>query len=544
MATKLELTWDKATHRWCKVYLGKKHYLGYGKSKSDRTSYEAALEKWAVLKAEIDATVEKPHRREYEQAIHLRREMLNWLTLEQDNREQYDLRVQAENRLRPVGPAPYKQCPGCHVYIPAEKPLCPKCGHAVTEPPESPFALLDQWPTFQQAHDRIAKELDQLNRQFARTIPPELDKPGTLPIDPLAYRPYAERMFWAENLTCLRQYEKWIGGPDNPERTVGGQIDAYLAARKTEARAGQISPQRFKVMESNLAHFKQTYGEVAMEHFNGNQLSAYHATLLQNVTAGKWTATYAKMFLTDVKTFVNWLDRMEVIDHVPKIMRSLKIDLDEAEPIGLTVDEVKTLLNGKPGEKIQGATGKTRLYILLMLNCGYTQKDIGDLQPSQVDWTNGRIERKRSKTRKKKNVPKVNYKLWPDCFDLMKEFGARTGERVVLNDRGKPLRDMTFNGKERDGLHTGDSIRKAIVSLCTTLNIDPIQPKRFRKTSATLLFNHPQYRQFHELFLGHAPKTIAEKHYVGNEVQVLDEALKWLGQQYGLMPPSIAPSVE
>jgi hypothetical protein len=41
---KLKLTWAKGLNLWCKVYRGKKYYLGKGKSKSDMNSYRIALE--------------------------------------------------------------------------------------------------------------------------------------------------------------------------------------------------------------------------------------------------------------------------------------------------------------------------------------------------------------------------------------------------------------------------------------------------------------------------------------------------------------------
>ena len=48
---------------------------------------------------------------------------------------------------------------------------------------------------------------------------------------------------------------------------------------------------------------------------------------------------------------------------------------------------------------VTNTSDRTKLYILLMLNCGMTQKDVADLQKTEVDWDAGYISRKRSKTR-------------------------------------------------------------------------------------------------------------------------------------------------
>jgi hypothetical protein len=36
-----------------------------------------------------------------------------------------------------------------------------------------------------------------------------------------------------------------------------------------------------------------------------------------------------------------------------------------------------------------------------------------------------------------------------------------------------------------------------------------------------------------ELYLGHAPRTITQRSYVPPDVEKFDEAINWLGQQFG-----------
>ena len=107
--------------------------------------------------------------------------------------------------------------------------------------------------------------------------------------------------------------------------------------------------------------------------------------------------------------FHRWLWRQKAIPTLPRTLdrkcRDLCISKLVASIVVFTKEEVTSLL--------ADASDRTKLYILLMLNCGMTQKDIADLQVSEVDWREGRIIRKRSKTGDRENVPTVNYKLWP-----------------------------------------------------------------------------------------------------------------------------------
>ncbi|HEY3788458.1 MAG TPA: hypothetical protein VGL71_06365, partial [Urbifossiella sp.] len=113
----------------------------------------------------------------------------------------------------------------------------------------------------------------------------------------------------------------------------------------------------------------------------------------------------------------------------------------------------------------QSATDKTKLYLLLMLNCGMYQNDVAELAASEVDWKTGTITRKRSKTRDRKDAPTVCYKLWPETLRLLKAYRADTavsthqGEtRVLLTADGKPL---VFAGV-KNGKFTGyDAIQSA-----------------------------------------------------------------------------------
>ncbi|MFM7317820.1 MAG: hypothetical protein ACKO5E_12820, partial [bacterium] len=59
--------------------------------------------------------------------------------------------------------------------------------------------------------------------------------------------------------------------------------------------------------------------------------------------------------------------------------------------------------------------------------------------------------------------------------------------------------------------------------------------KHLRKTSATMLGQHPQFKFYANHFLADSPKSIADKHYVIASDAEFFEALEWLrGELLGM----------
>jgi integrase len=233
--------------------------------------------------------------------------------------------------------------------------------------------------------------------------------------------------------------------------------------------------------------------------------------------------------MTTVKSFVRWLWQTEAIDVLPRLLdgRSQLLKIGKA-PINVIVFTKEEVVR-----HLANATGRTRLYILLMLNCGMTQKDIADLRHSEVDWDAGRIIRKRSKTADKENVPVVNYHLWPETLRLLRqERAAKSKDQVLLNSNGSPLwyEEIDAEGKYRKN----DNVKSAFERLRRKLKINkPL--KCLKKTSATLLRGNERFSALVGLFLGHAPQSMSDKHYTQVPQALLDQAIRWLGQEYGLI---------
>jgi integrase len=199
--------------------------------------------------------------------------------------------------------------------------------------------------------------------------------------------------------------------------------------------------------------------------------------------------------------------------------------LKEVEPFA--VEEIKQLL----GE----ASERTRLYVLLMLNCGMYPVDIALLRQDEVDWITGRIIRKRTKTRdRSSNVPKVDYLLWQETFALLREHRSKNPELVLVNAKGAPL----WQYKEKNGkVSKITNIQSAYIELMKNSKLPEEQRKplkALRKTPSSMLENHAEYGRYAEYFLGEAPKTVASRHYIKPSRKQFDKAIKWLGQQFGI----------
>ena len=108
-----------------------------------------------------------------------------------------------------------------------------------------------------------------------------------------------------------------------------------------------------------------------------------------------------------------------------------------------TIKEVRSLLAA-----CDGFSDRTKLYILLMLNCGMYQNDIAELRQDEVNWTESTLTRARSKTRER-HGPVVTYKLWPETFALLSQH-CSAGDRVLVTDEGNPLvREWLEDGRYR-----------------------------------------------------------------------------------------------
>jgi integrase len=157
------------------------------------------------------------------------------------------------------------------------------------------------------------------------------------------------------------------------------------------------------------------------------------------------------------------------------------------------------------------AKPQMQLWILLALNCAFTQSDLSDLHPSEVDWTKGRIRRIRSKLKTNTTAQTIDYPLWPKTFALLKRFGKKTGDRVFVSRNGTALRSEGF--KADDKYTKNDNLgqtflrfkRKHFAKLAVSF-------KSFRSTGSGTL-QGTEYSDMRVFYLGDSPRTVLDRSY-------------------------------
>jgi len=324
---------------------------------------------------------------------------------------------------------------------------------------------------------------------------------------------------------------------DGPiSKTVKGVVAEFMTRQRAKMRSDAITPSRYDHLRRCLEHFvKCVGGNSLVEHINGQTIEAYHTDLIGKIGIGKdkWTPDTAIQYLVAAKQFVRWAWTTERLPNLPRNIDSKDISIQ------VPAKAVKTFSVDEIGVLMAHASERTKLYLLLCLNCGFTQVDVSDLKPDELDWERGYITRKRSKTTDVANAPKVSYPLWTETLRLLKKFGQRSGERVLLNEDGGPLRveDVKeVNGTEK--YSKTDNVASAYYRLIRKLKAKKLIAhkclKQLRKTSPSMLESNSKYDHLARHFLGHSPRGVADKHYISPDQILFDEAVKWLGQQFNI----------
>lgn len=495
-----KLTWQSGINgragRWRKKYRGKMYYFDGGRGKSDRVAEDAANAAWEALKKALDRDTVRPNEPEYRQALAEWEQVLVWC-------RKYDDPTMASTAIEKIDSLKAKLA----------SPVLPRLPRGLTFDGQFDFGI--RYPGLKRAMDAIADQVfprEEVSKGAKLIVPPSFifDE-----FDPLA----EQRIIWRDRL----QIESSQASP--PDATVEAQVDEYLSSKRKAAESGSVSLGRIENVRAHLVRFRDWIGaKTLVADINGKKVTDYHAYLIAGVTKGEWSAATAAERMSALRSFMKRLWLLEKISALPRILATNSRELGIAKPQRtaqtFAAEEVLKLL--------RNASGRTRLYLLLMLNCGMTQKDISDLQHEEVDWDSGRITRKRSKTRQHENVPTVSFKLWPETLRLLRQHRTEPeAEAVLVNAGGQRLwqDSQTTAGKYQKI----DNIRTAYERLRQKVGISkPL--KALRKTSASLIANHNEFRGLEDLFLGHAPRRISDRHYVRTSPEILDQAISWLRQ--------------
>jgi integrase len=318
------------------------------------------------------------------------------------------------------------------------------------------------------------------------------------------------------------------GQPPPPQLVTLEQAkERWLKSLLTSVSIKNIDISRYDAYKRYVGKFVEWAGPQAdVRTLDAKKLESWWAHLDVCLAEHQYKPSTAQQALMTSKQFIRFLAQENLIP-IPANFndKHLRIQVPTQAPQALTLEEVRKLLNCDGSER-------SKLHVLLMLNCGMYQSHISDLGERQVDWVKGILTRPRSK---RSDGVVTRYRLWEDTFELLKKHRARQkvsndrGEnRVLLSERGTPLVEFRREGttmRRKDNIHT------SYKRLAEQAGVDkPI--KYLRKTSAGLLSTHSKYRYYVDHFLSHTPRSTSAKRDVVPNDDEFFEALAWLWDRY------------
>jgi hypothetical protein len=129
----------------------------------------------------------------------------------------------------------------------------------------------------QALYDRLSSDLKRLENDLASSQPPEIGRGGTVPIDPLVSLPGGTAIEWLDRLSSVRDHMRWSGSNQILEdRTVAGQVKAWIARQEARVQAGEVSPGQHENLVHCLRHFRDFVGaDLPVDKIDGNSLESY-----------------------------------------------------------------------------------------------------------------------------------------------------------------------------------------------------------------------------------------------------------------------------
>ena len=265
----------------------------------------------------------------------------------------------------------------------------------VPETKEASWCAANEWWERQQAiadippeDDRLARagKISNLVRDFSR-----LDDDGR--------REAVEALLGAGSYDSLKaQASTMLASMSSPPpgRTVAAQVEAWKTLLRGVCQSGQMSEGRFDAYCRNIGSFVTWIGpEAAIDAIDETKLEEFFNHLSIQVAARKYSPNYAHTLLMTAKQFISRLAELKLIP-LPGNIRSRRFRFNHSAPARIEIfgiEEVRKMLAA-----CDGFSEKTKLYLLLMLNCGMYQNDIAELHRDEVNWKQGTLSRARSKS--------------------------------------------------------------------------------------------------------------------------------------------------
>jgi len=304
--------------------------------------------------------------------------------------------------------------------------------------------------------------------------------------DPLVLQHlFGDRRLWDERLSRSKAVEK--------NRTIGVQLDLFL----DEIRPTQ-KPQTHNEMASYLRELQNT--KVWSKETDANtvdeQTVARHYAYL---TAQNYKYGPHNKYLGFFRRFVTWLWTSKILANEP---RNLKLRSHRKKRVHVEVRQFDGVR-----EAIKALPFPHTLWAVLALNCGMTNADLGATRWDQIDTEKWILTRRRAKTGDDPGTPTVRYKLWKETITALQKLPSREG-LLFTTGNGSPMYKAWYD-------EDGTTHKKDMFSSYWT-RLDPKSPiplGKFRSIGATALKQDKLFRQYADLYLGHAAASLTDIHY-------------------------------
>ncbi|QDT95295.1 hypothetical protein [Gimesia aquarii] len=308
-------------------------------------------------------------------------------------------------------------------------------------------------------------------------------------------------------------------------------IKKWLVFRISDVKAGDITAGAMNNQRIQLKRFEVFCPNIL--HATAMKVADFRADLQSSGLA----KTTQRDTLTTVKSFLEWCgDTAEVIEPIPNLRKPGNgIKVPTKKIITIWEDEDVTDL-------FKHASGRHRLYYLLMLNTGAYESDIGTWTKIAIgddgkkyqtfDKENRTITFKRHKEKDEPEVPTVTYRLWDETYSLLVEHESSHNELLLTTTVNTPLwKDELRNGKRSAKRMIGKQYRDQRKKL-NKKNWGTLDD--LRKTSISKFDEHGEYARYSQYFAGHSPEGTTDRFYKKPSQKQFDNAVMWLGKQFGL----------
>lgn len=325
-------------------------------------------------------------------------------------------------------------------------------------------------------------------------------------------------------------------------QTVGYWCEDFLNLKGVKAISGQLTKTTARDSREKLKKFRNWIGDkTPISSINSETLKKFYMHLLTQEFTNK------QNYFNYARSFIRYCWRQDEcnLENLPK-------NIDDRGTFSFRnvnkVQPKKRLKELWTKEEIQSVIAKNskmperyQCWILLMLNCGFTQTDLNDLKREEIDLKSGRIIRCRTKAENYSNAPIVNYKLWDKTLELLSSQldactdpvyalqaskGARLIRETITTDKAGTVKVARFDNTSRHW----QKVRK-------DAGLNGKQLKFIRKTGSTTIRGNLKFTSLEKLYLGHSPDNIADLHYNVMEGQVfkpLDQAISYVGKLFGI----------